>query len=88
MLHVLPVPSRVGTLTKKNSNPGLYTASPWLAGAPDGGGKELVGITCYFHGATSSRGNTPPLVKRKQFGLLMHRRKHEISPLLPQAGRV
>ena len=25
--------------------------------------------------------------KRKQLGLLRHRRKHEISPLLPQAGR-
>ena len=33
-------------------------------------------------------GETPLCqVKRKQLGLLMHRRKHEISPLLPQVGR-
>ena len=36
-LHVLPVSPRVDTLTKTCSNPGLYNASPWPAGAPDGG---------------------------------------------------
>ena len=29
----------------------------------------------------------PRQVKRKQLGLLMHKRKHEIIPLLPHIGR-
>ena len=33
----LHVPSGIGTLTKTCSDPGLYTASPWPAGVPDGG---------------------------------------------------
>ena len=68
-------------------NPGLYTASPWLAGALDGGEKELVGIMCSFHALRPAGETLPCQVKRKQLGLLMHRRKHEISPLLPQVGR-
>ena len=85
-LHVLPVSPRVGTLIKTCSNPDPYYASPWPAEAPDGGEKELVGITCSFHSPRPARETPPCQVKRKQLGLLMHRRKHEISPLLPQVG--
>ena len=35
--------------------------------------------------ATSSRGNSPLPGDKKQLGLLMHRRKHEVSLLSPQA---
>ena len=37
-----------------------------------------------FHALRSGRESPSCHVKRKQLGLLMHRRKHEISPLLPQ----
>ena len=35
----------------------------------------------------SGRGNSPLSGEKKQLGLLMHRRKHEVSPLSPQVGR-
>ena len=41
--------------------------------------KELVLITCSFHALRSDRETPPAQVKRKCLGLLMHRRKHEIS---------
>ena len=35
--------------------------------------------------ATSKPGKSPLSGEKKQLGLLMHRRKHEVSPLSPQA---
>ena len=49
-------------------------------------GKELVGITCSFLALHPAGETSPCHVKRKQPGLLMYIRKHEISPLLPQVG--
>ena len=37
--------------------------------------------------AKNSRKHPCCQVKKKQLGLLRHKRKHEISPLLPQVGR-
>ena len=82
-----PCPLGLVPSLKTCSNPGLYTASPWLAGAPDGGENELVGITCSFHALRPAGESLRCQSKRKRLGLLRHRRKHEISPLLPQAGR-
>ena len=44
-------------------------------------------VACSFHALRPARESLHCQSKRKQLGLLRHRWKHEISPLLAQAGR-
>ena len=81
-LHVLPVSPRVGTLTKKHAVILVSILPP--PGQPGRlmEGKGTGWNNVFLPRATSNRGNSPLSGEKKRLGLLMHRRKHEVSPLL------
>ena len=60
----------------------LYTASPWPAGASDGKGPHWNNM--FFPRLTSSQEKSILSDEKKWLGFLMHRRKHEVGPLLSQ----